>query len=1510
MATWQTKLESASKNTCGKSLDFNFKQFKTYKVSCTLTNKSLACEDIGDEELSLSGNNITALGAEYLGELLTDNSSLTSLDLRSNQLGDDGVVALMKGIRKNKHLKELSVCSNNIGDTGADFIRQALDYNTTLKFIELKENNISQALMNDIQQCASKNRSAIKNTPNRHSTYPSAFVQVSSTSSGNSTYVELLENVIKEASLTLGPFLDFIELIFKVDEFSEQVGLYPQKADVDTKIYCSIPQNIDTSEDVKSLSAAVERVHHIQRMLQPIFKESHQNPASRIATLQEISHVMSEMETNSLASAMQELKVHTTGLKTCGTPIESVFKEAEVKRNHVAKLRHQITEAKVEIEKYNLLLKENLQEKSLRNKRDCAIKVLQNNYVNILRELQHTDSYENHVLQHDRRRSCKKRSNSSKYFVDQTETHDHEIYSVSGTFFLKEIVDISEACQNFEKMFQNSSFLLRQLHFDVKAEYHQHCQLLSRIHSTIADIQAASQPSSLTFTQQIHTNVLSKYRGEQHIYQQEFSKLNDVIRKKLRYEESIGKQLALKIKVNCLLAEHDLCEIEIRQVQRRNYDASHLEKRSTDIQIKIGEYSQDINDLQSAAHDDELCEMFPDLNTDLVCSNFCNLSVTAGKLIQPDGCREQFAFCSTLYLTEKTQIDHVTYNGENFVIKEQDLGPKFLQECNHLSRLSHPNITKLYSIFFTNKGRACSLMPYFERGNLRPWVDSVMGRMDCVSDIKGLFLQIVSAVTYLHQSKVVHCYLRPEAILLNDSSEPVLCSFGTSRELQSNHTVSGIALATELIKLQIDSYTAPEVSSSDGLQQFSPATDMWSLGIMLAELLSGELFSWNPTLNTIVNSQQEQIDLHEKPGDAWDLVRQLLIKNPSLRVSAHNLLHHSFFFQAMDPLSLRGLPANEGMAANAYSALHTHLASLHRPDLPSQRVVISNATRLGQELLAHFRETEDVSSNIVVEVSMEGHPFAGVAMQCLEQLLMVTGSLLVDRCGGNQQFILPASDLTSEHILSEWYAIGKLLAKCVMDSVCVKLPFATVFYEYLVRGESCDQLESSLSHLAVIDPPMYEDLLRLQSLKISSKRKTYSTDIYPGCRIKGIVTDRLKRDVLQQWARYRIIESRKNAFDAARTGFLHAFCWEDQLRSFALHGPHFSILFSGAVGDSLRPEEIIKTLTTMSEVENDVELQHRKWLESFFNKCGELSLCQFMVRCTNQISVDEKTRIVIFLQTKTPQIHFYPEKCTLALPVCTSEVELVQKLSRVLNIPEHMGHTCVVCKDLYYKVDGICCSQMHFICNSCLEDLVGSQCKKNVAELMVCSSIVSCCECNEEISERNLLNHVSGTLFDCFKAKQMEIVTNKIHQAAEMQMKDRLQTELGRLAALSAEEREVERHRNHIVDNILTLHCPRQSCRQAYLDFSGCFALTCSRCKAGFCAKCQKDCGSDAHSHVQQCVGTNFGSIDELNQYLKRRRQEEAFKYLKTIHDAAIRQNVLDNCRKDFEDLQIKIVIP
>eukprot|EP01047_Picozoa_sp_COSAG01_P012870 COSAG01_NODE_590_length_15129_cov_55.685895_2_plen_4125_part_01 len=114
-------------------------------------------------------------------------------------------------------------------------------------------------------------------------------------------------------------------------------------------------------------------------------------------------------------------------------------------------------------------------------------------------------------------------------------------------------------------------------------------------------------------------------------------------------------------------------------------------------------------------------------------------------------------------------------------------------------------------------------------------------------------------------------------------------------------------------------------------------------------------------------------------------------------------------------------------------------------------------------------------------------------------------------------------------------------------------------------------------------------------------------------------------------------------------------------------------------------------------------------------------------------------------------------------------------------------------------------------------------------------------------------------------------------------------------------------HRKHIVENILTLKCPR--CGQAFVDFQNCFALTCSRagCGCGFCAYCLEDCGDDAHSHVKRCPrNPNQGHYAygqaEFNAVQKTRREEMVREYLGQLPDDETRTKVVQRCRLDLKE--------
>ena len=124
-------------------------------------------------------------------------------------------------------------------------------------------------------------------------------------------------------------------------------------------------------------------------------------------------------------------------------------------------------------------------------------------------------------------------------------------------------------------------------------------------------------------------------------------------------------------------------------------------------------------------------------------------------------------------------------------------------------------------------------------------------------------------------------------------------------------------------------------------------------------------------------------------------------------------------------------------------------------------------------------------------------------------------------------------------------------------------------------------------------------------------------------------------------------------------------------------------------------------------------------------------------------------------------------------------------------------------------------------------------------------------------------------------------------------------------------DKRVQLFRKRIVEEILTLKCPR--CKRAFIDFDGCFALTCGACRCGFCAYCLQDCGNDAHRHVANCQhniapGRDvFAGRHIFDRAQKERRTRLIKSFIAREVEADLRNNVVQSLHRELQDLGIDI---
>lgn len=157
-------------------------------------------------------------------------------------------------------------------------------------------------------------------------------------------------------------------------------------------------------------------------------------------------------------------------------------------------------------------------------------------------------------------------------------------------------------------------------------------------------------------------------------------------------------------------------------------------------------------------------------------------------------------------------------------------------------------------------------------------------------DVIRLVKQILSGVAFLHRNNVVHLDLKPQNILLT-SARPLgdirIVDFGLSRRMDSITEVREILGTPE--------YVAPEILNYEPI---STATDMWSIGVLIYFMLTGESpFLGDNKQETFLNISQISVDYSEETFEgisslAIDFIKTLLVKNPRVRATAEECLSH------------------------------------------------------------------------------------------------------------------------------------------------------------------------------------------------------------------------------------------------------------------------------------------------------------------------------------------------------------------------------------------------------------------------------------------------------------------------------------------------------------------------------------------------------------------------------------------------------------------------------------------
>lgn len=155
---------------------------------------------------------------------------------------------------------------------------------------------------------------------------------------------------------------------------------------------------------------------------------------------------------------------------------------------------------------------------------------------------------------------------------------------------------------------------------------------------------------------------------------------------------------------------------------------------------------------------------------------------------------------------------------------------RFLNERQILAALEHPNIAHLIDGGTTEDGLPYFVMEYVEGEAITNY--AALKNLNLEERLK-LFREVCAAVSFAHTNLVIHRDLKPSNILVTKDGTPKLLDFGIAKLLKSENTIGETATRSFIFTPE---YASPEQMRGEKL---TTATDVYSLGVILYELLTG-----------------------------------------------------------------------------------------------------------------------------------------------------------------------------------------------------------------------------------------------------------------------------------------------------------------------------------------------------------------------------------------------------------------------------------------------------------------------------------------------------------------------------------------------------------------------------------------------------------------------------------------------------------------------------------------------
>lgn len=158
----------------------------------------------------------------------------------------------------------------------------------------------------------------------------------------------------------------------------------------------------------------------------------------------------------------------------------------------------------------------------------------------------------------------------------------------------------------------------------------------------------------------------------------------------------------------------------------------------------------------------------------------------------------------------------------------QEIKERFFREAEIAGRLSHPSIVTIHDIG-EDQDLTFMAMEYLEGENLEKFVSK--RNLLPLRKVLSVVASVADALEFAHQSDVIHRDIKPANIMLLKTGGVKVTDFGIAKAISSSRTRTGVILGTP-------NYMSPEQIMG---QKIDPRSDVFSLGVVFYQLLTGEL---------------------------------------------------------------------------------------------------------------------------------------------------------------------------------------------------------------------------------------------------------------------------------------------------------------------------------------------------------------------------------------------------------------------------------------------------------------------------------------------------------------------------------------------------------------------------------------------------------------------------------------------------------------------------------------------